>query len=169
MLQAKHARQQQFMSLSGPTHTSAYFDGTPETDTEDVEPAGGRSGDGGSQPRTPRGDASAHGAGDGDGSDGGEEGAGGASTSYEVHPGFRLWLTSMPAPHFPVPVLQTGVKITMEPPQGVHANLQRTFTELPADVMEGGVGMPPSRVAAWRRLVFSLAFFHAQLQVSGGY
>lgn len=37
-----------------------------------------------------------------------ETGAGGEEPQYDVHPRFRLWLTSMPADHFPVPVLQSG-------------------------------------------------------------
>lgn len=84
-----------------------------------------------------------------------EEGDGG------VHPNFRLWLSSMPSPHFPASVLQSSIKLTSEPPTGVKANVARTY----ADITEGPFESScPSKPVAWKKLLFSLTFFHAVIQ-----
>ncbi|CCW70167.1 unnamed protein product [Phytomonas sp. Hart1] len=79
-----------------------------------------------------------------------------------VHPNFRLWLTTMPTPAFPVLLLQSGVKVVKEPPKGLRANIRDTFTQIltPDGWENGGMRNP----TAWRRLVFSLAYFHAVIQ-----
>lgn len=53
-----------------------------------------------------------------------------AEQPAQVHEDFRLFLSSMPAKHFPVTVLQNSVKVTNEPPKGLRANTKRAFTEL---------------------------------------
>ena len=73
-----------------------------------------------------------------------------------MEPTFRLWLTSKPAPEFPVPVLQRGVKMILEPPKGVRNNLLGSFTTLSDEYLNSCSQGPP-----FRKLLFGLCFFHA--------
>ncbi|KAG1666392.1 hypothetical protein FOA52_006501 [Chlamydomonas sp. UWO 241] len=144
-LQAKHQRQRQFTSLAS-QRNSGFVDNEDDGD-EDEE---GTSPELGAEPSGL--------------SDSAARSSGGGAPQYEVHPSFRLWLTSMPAEHFPVPVLQTGIKVTMEPPQGVRENLRRTIGELSPETLDGPAGATSARLTAWRRLVFACATFHALVQ-----
>ena len=77
----------------------------------------------------------------------------------DLHPDFRLWLTSMPCAYFPVPTLQKGIKITTEPPRGLKANLRRTFADLSVEDFESGCA--ERMIQPWTRLVFALSFYNA--------
>ena len=76
-----------------------------------------------------------------------------------LHPEFRLWLTSMPSSYFPIPILQRGIKITNEPPQGIKANLRRCFADMPKEQYESGCA--DRMIGPWKRLVFALCFYNA--------
>ncbi|ESO83512.1 hypothetical protein LOTGIDRAFT_133247 [Lottia gigantea] len=84
--------------------------------------------------------------------------------SDEMDPQFRLWLSSKPDPSFPVSILQTGIKMTVEPPTGIKNNMLRTFGSGGAGVItenlyEGGASSP-----AWRKLLFGLCIFNSIIQ-----
>jgi dynein heavy chain, axonemal len=53
-----------------------------------------------------------------------------AERKDEIHEDFRLILTSMPEDYFPASVLQTGLKMTTEPPRGIKNNLQRSYMNI---------------------------------------
>ena len=74
----------------------------------------------------------------------------------ECHEDYRLYLTSMPDPNFPVSILQSGVKITNEPPKGIKANLKGTFNNIKESDFEGS-----TKPFEFKKLLFGLAFFHA--------
>jgi dynein heavy chain, axonemal len=80
-------------------------------------------------------------------------------TPDKVHRDFRLWLTSMPTPKFPVTILQNGVKMTVEPPNGIKANLMRTYSTFTDDFL-----INCAKAREWKKLLFSLCFFHATIQ-----
>ena len=75
------------------------------------------------------------------------------------NPSFRLILTSMPCDYFPVSVLQNGVKLTTEPPKGLKANMYKNYSDLTQEYIDDC-----QKPTAWKKLLFSLAFFHAVVQ-----
>ncbi|KAK2860339.1 hypothetical protein Q7C36_004505 [Tachysurus vachellii] len=76
----------------------------------------------------------------------------------EPHPDFRLWLSSSPHPEFPIAILQTGIKITTEPPKGVKSNMKRLY-QLVTETQFSRCTQP----IVYRKLLFSLCFFHSIL------
>ena len=75
-------------------------------------------------------------------------------------PTFRLWLTSYPSDKFPVAILQNGVKMTLQPPKGLRANMLNTYIGMEEDFFESA----GEKARDLRKLHFGLAFFHALLQ-----
>jgi dynein heavy chain, axonemal len=76
-----------------------------------------------------------------------------------LHPDFRLWLTAMPSPQFPVVVLQNAVKMTLEPPRGLKANMIGSYQDFSDSFFE-----ECKQVLAFKKLIFSLCWFHAIMQ-----
>ena len=72
---------------------------------------------------------------------------------------FRLWLTSYPSDQFPVAILQNGIKMTLQPPKGLRANMLSTYANIDEEFFTSSKN--PEQL---RKLHFSLAHFHASLQ-----
>jgi len=76
-----------------------------------------------------------------------------------MNPDMRIWLTSMPSLAFPVSVLQTSVKMTLEPPSGLKSNLLRTYASLDDKLLNDC-----AKPAEYKKLMFAYALFHAIIQ-----
>ncbi|KAL4237693.1 Dynein heavy chain 14 [Mactra antiquata] len=79
----------------------------------------------------------------------------------EIDPQFRLWLSSKPDPSFPISILQTGMKMTVEPPQGLKSNMLRAFGSGGTGVITEKMFEDMSKGHAWKKLLFGLCLFNS--------
>lgn len=79
--------------------------------------------------------------------------------SEQNHVDYRIWMTSMPTQAFPVSVLQNSVKMTMEPPSGLKANILQTYENFDNQVLNDS-----KKPDQFKKILFAFAFFHAILQ-----
>ncbi|KOC62554.1 Dynein heavy chain 7, axonemal [Habropoda laboriosa] len=85
-----------------------------------------------------------------------------------THANFRLWLTSYPSDHFPITILQNGVKMTNEPPTGLQNNILRSYkaeATKDADFFD----KEPNKKRSHSKLLYALCFFHAVVQERRNY
>ena len=76
----------------------------------------------------------------------------------DPHPDFRLWLTTEPTDKFPLGILQRSLKVVTEPPNGLKLNMRASYSK----ITDESLGECPH--AAFKPLVYVLAFFHAVVQ-----
>lgn len=70
---------------------------------------------------------------------------------------FRLIMSSAPSHDFPISLLQKSVKMTMEPPRGIRANMIRLYKNMGSKFQEC------ERDMAFRKSIYGLCWFHTIL------
>ena len=68
------------------------------------------------------------------------------------------WLTTESHHQFPIQILQSSIKFTNEPPQGLRAGLKRTYGLITQDKLEYIETMH------WRPLLYATSFLHSIVQ-----
>ncbi|KAJ3342801.1 Dynein heavy chain 5, axonemal [Gonapodya sp. JEL0774] len=78
--------------------------------------------------------------------------------SETINDKFRLWITTDVTTKFPINLLQSSIKFTNEPPQGLKAGLKRTYNWLTQDMLD------MSARPQYKPILYGLAFFHSVVQ-----
>lgn len=68
------------------------------------------------------------------------------------------WLTTETHPNFPIQILQSSIKFTNEPPQGVRAGLKRTYGLITQDKLEY------IETIHWQPMLYTTSFLHSIVQ-----
>ncbi|CAH8577937.1 unnamed protein product [Schistosoma turkestanicum] len=76
----------------------------------------------------------------------------------QIHPEFRLWVTTEVHTQFPIAFLQTSIKFTNEPPQGIRAGLKRTYATFTQDYLD--INNRPQ----WKPMIYAISFLHTTVQ-----
>ncbi|XP_069366837.1 dynein axonemal heavy chain 11 [Paralichthys olivaceus] len=79
----------------------------------------------------------------------------------DSHPDYRVFMSAEPAPTpqehiIPQGILENAIKITNEPPTGMHANLHSALDNFDQDILD-----QCSREQEFKTILFSLCYFHA--------
>jgi len=77
-----------------------------------------------------------------------------AFAAENSHPNFRLFLSADPSNGIPIGVLERSIKLTNEPPQGLLANLRRSFALFSREDFE-------ERDSKIKSILFALCHFHS--------
>jgi len=85
-------------------------------------------------------------------------------TREETALDFRLWLTCLPTPSFPVSILQTGLKMIIEPPKGIRSNMERIYKMIHTSKEDMLFYNSCTKEVEWRKLFFGLSFFHTLIR-----
>ncbi|KFO25368.1 Dynein heavy chain 14, axonemal [Fukomys damarensis] len=86
-----------------------------------------------------------------------------------IDPEFRLWLSSKSDSSFPIPILQKGVKVAVELPQGLKSNLLQMFGYSGGGEVTEEIFENPDYGQWWKKLLFSLCFFNAVINERKNY
>jgi dynein heavy chain len=85
-----------------------------------------------------------------------------------IHPSFRLWLTTYMSDDFPQTILQNSVKMSNEPPEGLATNLLLSYSSMPISDEKNFFENNP-KGPQFKRLLYSLCMFHAVVQERRSY
>ncbi|KAK3254170.1 Dynein beta chain, flagellar outer arm [Cymbomonas tetramitiformis] len=79
-----------------------------------------------------------------------------------AHDDFRLFLSAEPPPilerGLPISLLKNSIKLTNEPPQGMHANLKRAVANFTEEMVE-----TCAKQSEFKSICFALSYFHAAI------